>query len=296
MSKRLLILSLALILSVRLWAQEDLMQLLETDSAQIPRREYIPATFKGTRIINGHSVETPAGGVLQFLISHRFGTLNSGAYNLFGLDQATIRLGLEYGLTDRFTVGIGRSSLEKTYDGFLKYKLLRQSRGAVTMPFTVVAFGSAALTSLRFPQPAIDAYFAGRLTYTGQVLIARKFSPAFSLQLMPTFIHRNLVASPADPHDVGALGIAGRHKLTRRISLSAEYYYLLPGKTADNFYNSFSLGFDIETGGHVFQLHLTNSPGMIEKFFIPQTTGSWGRGDIYFGFNISRVFTLRQRE
>jgi hypothetical protein len=283
-----------LLVSVSAQAQDDLLKSLETQATDSAGAEYVQATFKGTRVINGQSVETPGGGTLLFLISHRFGTLNSGAYNFFGLDQATIRLGLEYGLNDKLTVGVGRSSLEKTYDGFLKYRALRQSTGPHAMPVSVTLFASSALTSLRFPDQERPA--DSRFTYTYQALIARKFSPSLSLQLMPTLVHRNFVETRAQQNDVYALGIAGRQKLTKRVALTAEYYYLLPGATADEFRNSLALGFDIETGGHVFQLHFTNSQGMIEKFFIPQTTGRWTKGDIYFGFNISRAFTLKAKQ
>ncbi|WP_222931807.1 DUF5777 family beta-barrel protein [Hymenobacter lutimineralis] len=270
-------------------AQDSLLNQLTTqDSLRTP--EPVVATFKGTRVSNGHSIETPGQGVLLFLISHRFGTLNSGAYNFFGLDQATIRLGLEYGLNDRLAVGVGRSSLEKTYDGFVKYRLLRQQ--PTHMPVSVTLFGSTALTTLRFGN---ERPFRSRLTYMYQALAARKFSPGLSLQLMPTLVHRNFVATERDNNDVLALGIAGRQKLSKRVALTLEYYYLLPGPTADDFRNSLAVGFDIETGGHVFQLHFTNSQGMIEKFFVPQTQGNFWDGDIYFGFNVSRAFGVKHK-
>ncbi len=273
---------------------QDLMQQLDHLTTDSLRRDYVPATFKGTRIINGHSVETPGQGSLVFLISHRFGTLNSGAYEFFGLDQATIRLGLEYGLTDRLAVGVGRSSLEKTFDGFLKYKALRQSAGVGAMPVSVTLLATSALSSLRF-EPQSERTAASRLTYTYQALIARKLSPSLSVQLMPMLLHRNYVDLRRDQNNVYALGLAARQKLTKRLALTAEYYYLMPGATADDYRNALAVGFDIETGGHVFQLHFTNSQGMIEKFFIPQTTGNFFKGDIFFGFNISRSFQLRSQ-
>jgi predicted porin len=295
--KAILCLSLFQIaISSQLYAQEDLLTLLEKDTVQKQQKEYTYATFKSTRVINGQSVETQKARVLQFLISHRFGRLNSGAYNFFGLDDATIRLGLEYGINDVLTIGIGRSSLEKTYDGFVKYKLLRQSTGAGAMPVSVVLFASTAINTLTFNEPERDNLFSSRLSYTYQVIIGRKFSEKLSLQLSPTVVHRNLVAGALDQNDVYAAGVAGRYKLTKRTSLNAEYFYILPGKTADDYYNSLSLGFDIETGGHVFQLHFTNSQGMIEKFFVPATNGNWLKGDIYFGFNISRVFSLKKED
>ena len=289
--KKIYILALAsyLLLPSGAAAQDDLLALAEADSSAAG---YTTATFKATRIINGHSVQTIPGKELLFLISHRFGMLNGGGYNFFGLDQATIRLALEYGLTNRLSAGVGRSSLEKTYDGYLKYKLLRQKDGTWAAPVTVTGFASTALTTLRFDNPEKQEDFSSRLTYTYQLLIARKFNDRFSLQLSPTLVHRNLVAATRDENNVYAIGAGSRFKLTKHTSLNAEYFYLLPGATADDYINSFSLGFDIQTGGHVFQLHFTNAQGMIEKFFIPQTQGRWGDGGIHFGFNISRIFSF----
>lgn len=272
---------------------QDLLDELEKQNAGTPKADYTEATFKSVRVINGHSVETASKGTLHFLIGHRFGTLNSGAYNFFGLDAATIRLGLEYGVTKNLTLGVGRSSLEKTFDGFIKYKAVRQGTGPGTMPFTVTLLATSAISTLKYPGgPLEDRPLRTRLTYSYQALIARKFSDGFSLQLMPTWVHRNLVNTKKDENDVFAIGSAFRQKLTKRLALTAEYYYVLPGQTADDFRNSLAVGFDIETGGHVFQLHVTNSQGMIEKFFVPQTSGDFFNGDLYFGFNISRAFTL----
>ncbi|MGV3539817.1 MAG: DUF5777 family beta-barrel protein [Rufibacter sp.] len=254
----------------------------------------VSATFKATRLINGHTIETNRAGELLFLISHRFGTLNSGAYNFWGLDQATIRLGLEYGLNDNFTIGLGRSSLEKTFDGFLKYRLLRQKPEG--LPISLTAFASAALRTMDWVIPENQYVNAHRLTYSYQLLLARKFSDRLSLQLAPTLVHRNLVEGPYGNNNVYAVGAGGRFKLTKRISFNAEYFYLLPSPTADHFENSLSLGIDIETGGHVFQLMATNAQGMVEKFFVPQNAGSWSNGDIYFGFNVSRVFQLSKKK
>ena len=259
--------------------------------------DYTYATFKTTRLINGHSIETNSGGVLLFLFQHRFGRLNGGAYEFFGLDNATIRLALEYGITDDFDVGIGRSSFEKTYDGFLKYKLLKQSTGKKNMPITLTLLSSIAVKTLKWPHPDRTNYFTSKLYFTFQAMAARKISKNFSVQLSPTLVHRNLVLTKADKNDVFSLGIGGRYKLSGSISVNAEYFYVFPNQivskiNGEQTHNSLSVGVDIETGGHVFQLHFTNSRGMIEKFFITETTGSWGNGDIHFGFNISRVFTV----
>jgi hypothetical protein len=274
-------------------AQDDLLRQLEQQTTDSLKAEVVHATFKGTHIINSQSVETPGKGTLAFLIQHRFGTLNSGAYNFFGLDQAVLRLSFEYGVNNRLTLGVGRSSQEKTFDGFAKFRALRQTSGTHSMPLSVTLFASSAITTLKFDESAGERKTPSRMTYAYQALIARKFSPSLSVQLMPTLVHRNYVATAAEQNDVYAVGAAVRQKITKRIALTADYFYLLPGNTADNFRNPIGAGVDIETGGHVFQLHVTNAQGMVEKFFIPQTTGNFWDGDLYFGFTVARNFTIR---
>ena len=275
-------------------AQDDLMNLLNENAA--PAVNYTTATFKSTRIMNGHSIERMAPGQLDFRISHRFGRLNSGAYEFFGLDQANIRLGLEYGILKWLMVGVGRGTYEKTFDGFAKFSLLRQSNGAKVMPVSVSLFSSVSLKTLKLSGVTESDYWSNRLSYVGQVLVARKISPALSLQLTPSFVHRNPDNPEGEPADLWSIGAGGRLKLSKRISFNAEYYYVANPEDYLNqpVYNPLSVGFDVETGGHVFQLIFTNSVAMIEKGFIGETTGQWSKGDIHFGFNISRVFTLKK--
>jgi len=256
---------------------------------------YAEQTFKGTRLVNGHSIETRKKGVLDVIIGHRFGRLNSGGYELFGLDDSQARLGVDYGITDRLNAGVGRSSFEKTFDGFLKYKIVRQQNGGGrNVPLSVVALTSVALNTLKSTTPGNEPSFNSRLTYTYQAILARKFSPSFSFQLSPSWVHRNAVPQSQDPNDVYALGAGGRLKLSKRLSLNAEYYYQFNRPDGSLTQNSFAVGFDVETGGHVFQLHFTNSRAMIEKAFIAETTGDFFDGDIHFGFNISRTFQLHE--
>jgi hypothetical protein len=273
-------------------AQEDLLSLLGEEA---PTVDYATASFKTNRVINLHSLESTAGGVLDFKIGHRFGFLSGGVSELFGLDEALIRIGLDYGITDRLTIGGGRSSYEKTYDGFLKYKLLRQSTGAKKVPLTLAVVASSAVKTLPFRDPDRENFTRSKFYYTWQLVLGRKFSDGFSLQLSPTVVHRNLVRLESEANDVLALGTAGRVKLSKRIAINAEYIYVLPGQLAPGYRNSLSIGFDIETGGHVFQLHFTNSTSLVEKGFITETVGNWGDGDIHFGFNVSRVFTVAKR-
>jgi hypothetical protein len=267
---------------------QDLLENLEEEPI-----DYTTATFKTTRVINGHSVENVAGGVLDFRISHRFGAIDKGLYDLFGLDAATMRLGFEYGLTDRLMVGVGRSTYEKSYDGFLKYKILRQSKGKVNMPVTMSYFASTSINTLKWADPNRKNYFTSRLSYVHQLIVGRKLNGTTSVQITPSFVHRNLIKNNTVKNDVFAIGFGGRQKLNSRISLNAEYFYVLPNQISPEFKNSLSVGFDIETGGHVFQLQFTNSTPQIEKGFIAETTGDWLKKGIHFGFNLSRVFTVK---
>lgn len=281
----------------RLQAQQpagttDLLSQLEkqTDSNAI---HYTRATFKTTRLVNGHTVENVGKGVLDVRFNHRFGTVNKGAYEFFGLDNATTRIGFDYGITNNLMVGIGRSSYQKTFDAFFKIKLLRQSTGKRNIPVTVSYVPTIALMTLKWSDTSRKNYFSSRLSYTHQVVIARKFSEGLSMQLTPTYVHRNLATLESDPNDIWAAGIGGRQKISKRTSFDVEYYYQFNKEKGTT--NSLSLGFDIETGGHVFQLHITNSTGMTERNFITGTTGKWSKGDLLFGFNISRVFNVGKK-
>lgn len=274
-------------------AQDTTLLSQLTDSMEVHAApDVVTGTFKATQIINTPTVEAPGKKGLQFLIMHRFGRINEGGYALFGLDNATIRFGLDYGLTDRLSVGIGRSSLEKTYDASFKLKLLQQTTGKI--PVTVSLYELLTYTTLRYSdKPYLNARF--RTAYTSQLLIARKFNRNLSLQLTPSFIHFNLVRTPQDKNDILALGLGGRMKITKRMSINAEYNFLPDDQVvSDAVYHSLSLGLDLETGGHVFQLIFTNSQGMIGPYYLAKTYGRWGEGDIYFGFNISRSFNFKK--
>ncbi len=302
---KLFMTGMCLLFTFSLLAQDDLMAMLEKEDAK--QTTYTLATFKASRLINGQSVETIAKKHLNFWISHRFGAINSGFIdNFFGLDEARIRLGLEYALTDRLLVGAGRSTIEKTYDTYAKYKVIRQSNH---MPVTVTAYGSIASNTMKtgytMESGTVMRFYNNlqRQTYMGQVLIARKFTDKLSLQLMPTVFHNNLAENIYMENTQASMGMGGRMKVNNRLSISAEYYYNLVDKKGYElasgerypYHNSLAIGLDIETGGHVFQLHVTNSRGMIEKHFIGQTLGTWQNGDLFYGFNIARTFSLEPK-
>ena len=262
------------------------------DEPELETTDYTSATFKTNRVVNGHSIETVAKNEFDFKISHRFGFLSGGPYDMFGLDQATMRIGGDYGITDNLNVGLGRSTVDKTYDGFVKYKFMKQSTGLKTMPVTATWISHMGITTLKWPQPDRQNYFSSRLHYTHQLLIARKFTEGLSIQLSPTLVHKNIVDSTKFKNDILSLGVGVRQKLTSRTTLNLEYYYVIPNQLEEDKTNVLSVGFDIETGGHVFQLFFTNSSGPFEKAFITDTKAKWLDGDIRFGFNIARVFNF----
>ena len=266
----------------------SLLSLIESDD----EINYTKYSFKTNRIINLHSLENTAAGVMDFKISHRFSTIDEGIYNLFGIDQATIRIGFDFGLTDQLSVGVNRNSVKKAFDGFVKYKFLRQSTGKRNMPISAALILGTAVETQKPDDPTRENYFSSRLFYTSQLLIGSKLNDYITLELAPSYVHRNLVKTTDEKNDVYAVGIGGRFRLTRRMTFNAEYVYVLPNQLAPNFKNSLSVGLDIETGGHVFQLHFTNSTSMSEYGFITQTENNWGKNAVRFGFNVSRVFTL----
>lgn len=301
--KKLILFLLTLTPAAAVFAQDDLMK--ELEQTQKSDTDYAFQTFKGTRLVNGHTVETKGKGTLEFIFAHRFGAMNGGLYEMFGLDDAAVRLGLDYGITDNLSVSIGRNSADKIMDGYLKYKLIRQSKGARKFPVTITALGGAAYSiSPKRGQQTPEVETVDRLAYTGQLLIARKFTPNFSLQLMPTIIHKNAVHKDVENNDQIAIGFGGRIKLTRSIAMTTEYYYRVDAPDNDRFeslkqskrYNAVGFGIDIETGGHVFQLILSNTQSLTERTFITETKGDFFDGDIHLGFNVTRTFQLKKKK
>jgi hypothetical protein len=291
---------------------EDLLDLV-VDQNERPR-VLVNNAFKSSRVINGHSIEFIGKGVLDTRILHRFGLLNSGINNLYGLDQANMRFGFDYGLTKDLTVGFGRSNVNKEWDGFIKYRPLQQSSGGrFASPISVVLVSGITLSTTPWANPDRKNYFSSRLGFYNQLILGRKFSEAFSLQLSPTHVHLNLVEKTTDVNDIFAVGMGARLKLTKRIAFVVDYHYILKDMNlrmfqdseiededdvptqVENYLNPLSVGFDIETGGHVFQLHFSNATGMNEKAFITNTTNNWGKAEVRFGFNLSRVFTVAKK-
>jgi hypothetical protein len=289
----------------------SLMNQLENESGG-NKTVYTASTFGYTHIINGQSVENLPANVLDVRISHRFGPLNQGLYNFLGLDYSAfdVRIGFDYGITNNLMIGVGHSGWQKTYDGFLKLKILKQSEGAVNMPVTVSFVPTVSINTLKAGDfgfdPTDSTASKDKVSYVLQLLIARKFSEGFSLQMMPTYIRADNVSfnhykNNTYNRDIVAVGIAARQKISKRMSINAEYYYQLSGTQSSIADNSASVGLEIGTGGHVFQLLFTNALGITEKSFISETDKNGNKNDgfekngIRFGFNISRVFQLGKK-
>lgn len=273
------------------FAQDDLLAIVNKNDEK--KKEYVSNAFKSSRVINGHSMEMIGRGVMDVRILHRFGPVNSGFNNLYGLDQANMRLGFDFGLAKNLTVGFGRSNVGKEWDGFIKYRPVQQAKGGKgASPVSIVLVTGATISSLPWADPERENYFSSRMAFYNEVIIGRKFNEKFSLQLSPTFVHRNMVPLATDENDVFALGIGTRFKFSKRMAFVIDYHYVISGLDKTIYEDPLSIGIDIETGGHVFQLHFSNATGMNEKAFITNTTDSWGKGEIRFGFNLSRVFTI----
>lgn len=290
MKKRIIYFGCMLI-STGVWAQDEpsMLAVLE-DSAK--SREPVTGAFKSSRVIQAHSIEMLHKGNLDFRILHRFGPLNQGAKEFFGLDQASMRMGFDYGLSNNLTIGVGRSTWRKEYDGFIKYRILQQSRGQKSVPFSLAGILGAMIRTA--PETTLSGYkptAADRTSYYFQLLIGRKFSEIFSLQLSPLVMHQQFVEDPRSANTLFAMGGGARLKITRRMAIMLDYHHVTGGLPAER-YNPLGLGVDIETGGHVFQLHFSNAVGMNERAFLADNSEAFFKGDIRFGFNLSRIFKL----
>jgi hypothetical protein len=265
--------------------QEDLLNEIDSDTVF---NAYATAAFKGLKIVNFESTKLVAKNEFTLVVAHRFGSLENGIDTFFGLDDAVTRLNFIYGISDGFNIGISRSSYQKIYEGSLKYRILRQEENG--FPFTLVGFNAILINTALDKANLPKLEFKHRLGYTFQMLVSRKMNESFSLEIAPTFFHDNYVMINNQDNTQFALGFGGRYKLGKRWSLNADYGWHLNRASDSPFKNPLSIGIDLETGGHVFQMHFTNAQPMNTNTFLSQSTGNWSDGDVYFGFNLSRVF------
>jgi hypothetical protein len=279
--------------SLAVQAQEsDLFDVFDEST----QSEVVYATFKGTQLINASTNETPGEGVLQFMMAHRFGSFNDDyLYNFFGLDNAQVRMQLDYGVTDRLNIGIGRSSFLKVADGFIKYQLLQQQKGTKTVPVSITLHSSTNYRSARYTD-GIDHAVSDRLSYMHQAIIARKWNRKLSTLVSPSVVHFNLVPTAQDPNTTAHITLGARYKISNRMALTGESTLLSNREfsSGERYTTPFALGVDIETGGHVFQLHISNTRAMNGPYWMARNPYSLSNGGLFLGFNISRVFTVKE--
>ncbi|WP_298345254.1 DUF5777 family beta-barrel protein [uncultured Algibacter sp.] len=266
-------------------AQDDLLDEIDTNATE---GQYATAAFKGLKIVNFESTKLVAKDELTFIVSHRFGSVKNGIDTFFGLDEAVTRIHFVYGITDAINIGVSRSSFLKIYDVTAKYRLVRQEENG--FPFTIVGFNALLINTALEKENLPLLKFKHRLGYTAQILISRKINTDFSIELAPTFFHDNYVQMDEQSNSQFALGFGGRYKLGKRWSVNADYGLHLNRASNSPFKNPLSIGLDLETGGHVFQMHFSNAQAMNTNGFLGQGTGDWLDGDVYFGFNLSRRF------
>ena len=290
--KRILVILCLILITQQSFSQQvDLFKM--QDSTNTTGNEPVINTFYSTRLVNSHTVEILGSGSMDFRINHRFAPLNLGFYDMFGLDFASMRLGFDFGLAKNLMVGIGRTTFNKEYDGFIKYRLMHQSSGSGGAPLSIAVVASMAYKNIDM-DPTLKVTGSDRTYFTTQLLIARKFNANTSIQVSPTYTHYNrLLFLSGAPTDLFSVGFLARQKISRRVSINLEYF--ASTQSFNGTHDPLSVGVDINTGGHVFQLHFTNSTGMNEHSFIHETTGSWGKGDIRWGFNISRIFNIGRK-
>lgn len=296
LTKQLFILC-QLFIFTNIYAQSDsLINQLNQDEPK--NKEFITNAFKSSRVVNNQSIEMIGKGVLDLRILHRFGSLNSGIKNFYGLDQASFRLGLDYGIAKNFTVGIGRSTFQKELDALVKWRLIQQSTGYHSSPVSVVWVSGVTVNTMPTPIGEESKSTSDRTGYYYEVIVGRKFNDKFSFQINPILVHRNriLPVSEDDQNNVYAIGTGLRMKISKRIAFVADYDYVLSGLDKNVYVNPLAIGIDIETGGHVFQLHFSNTIGMNENAFLTHTTNKWDKGEINFGFNLSRVFSIKKKK
>lgn len=291
--------------AINIFAQDgDLMDMLNDNGEE--KNQPVIASFKTTRVINSHSTKTLGKKNLDFRITHRFGNIGGasggGIHSFYGFDSASnIRFSFEYGILDNLMVGIGRSKIREDIDGFVKWRFLTQTTNN-KVPLSVAVMLNTAVTPMKDVNDQWTK-FLHRVTYTSQLVIARKFGQVGTLEILPTYVHRNYVPAATNPSNgaeetngLFALGAAGRIKITGSASILFDYYYTFSDYRKDNtsvpYYMPLGVGFEIETGGHVFHMNFTNSAGIIENHFLTSSVDSWEKGGFKFGFNISRVWTL----
>jgi hypothetical protein len=272
------------------FAQDDLMKSLDSSNVDAKQEMNTGTAFKALQIENLQSTKTPAKHEFYMIVSHRFGALGGEDVdffdNFFGMDKATTKLGFIYGLNNWLSLGASRQA-PKLYELTAKYRLALQSEN---MPVTLVGYNSVNINTALKQATYPDIKFNDKLSYTTQLLISRMITDKLSLELAGIWVHKNLIEPSSENKNDQNLAAGGRYKISNRVSINGEYGYRMNSSSTKSYYNPVSLGVDIDTGGHVFQLVLSNSQKMNDVGYFTNTSGQIGEGGIFFGFNMYRVF------
>jgi hypothetical protein len=264
------------------YAQDDMLEGIDSTASN----QKVASAFKAVKIVNLESTKLVAKGDLHLIIAHRFGSVKDGIKGFFGLDNAVTQIKFAYGLSDNFNIAAARS--EQAYDFSVKYTIFSQMENG--FPVSIVGFNSLGINNLLNESIYPKLKSQNKLIYVNQLLLSRKFSKNFSFELAPSYFHENFVVDDNQSNSQFAMGLGGRYKISKRVSINMDYAAHLNRASTSNFNNPLSVGVDIETGGHVFQMHFSNSQGIHESGFLANTTGDWSKGEIFFGFNLVRVF------
>ncbi len=294
-SKEILFFFILVLTANGLLAQKGLLEILDEEQQESP--QYTLATFKATRISYGHSIETRKKGILEVSVANRFWNTPNLYSQSFGADKMNARIALEYGISDRLSTGFGGSTWDGLFDGYLKYRLIRQRSDSESSPVSVTLFQNASYYSEGITAPNIDDSFSSRLSFTSQALIARKFTSDFSLQIAPTWVHKGMRYSEEDPKNYFALGIGGRYKLGGHLSLVSEYYAVFNRKESYDTYGPFSIGVNWELGDVMLQFMLTNASHIVEDAFITGTSYNFNfkNPNLNFGFTATYVIHFNRK-
>lgn len=249
--------------------------------------ENVKNTFQGTRLVNAQSANLAEQGKLLLLIQHRFGDISNGLYELFGLDQASMRLGFEYGLTKNINLGFGRSTFFKTYDAFGKFRIAQQNEN---FPLNIVAVIDGSVPTLRDYFPSQNDKFSEKISSSAQLHLAKTIGN-FGVQLSPGYLNTGYLPFREEKFSTYTLGIGGSAKLSKKVSLNIEYLHNFNDDLTNR--RPLSAGIDLDTGGHLFQIIISNSQRMFNQALLTETAGDWSKGNLFFGFNLIREFKLK---
>ena len=265
--------------------QKDTIAAVQEDSiAPVKEVEYERAAFESTSLIENQTDRVYGKGTIEMIMNHRFG-LVSGTNDLIGIwAPANIRLAVNYSITDRITVGFGTTKDARLQDFCLKTALLKQTVNG-KMPVSVTYYGNMSISAL----PKENFYHTSdRWSFFNQIIIAKRITKIFSLQLAPSYSHYNVVDAPMS-NDLFALEFGGRAKVTSTMSILLDVNQPITSQEIAP-KSGFSIGTEFSTVGHSFQIFISNYRGIVNQQSNMFNQFEFFEGDFAIGFNISRTW------